>query len=202
MSTAVTKAAQEPKRKRGHIRVAAIKETAVNLFMEKGYDAATMTEIAERSGTAIASLYRFFPSKEILADALLHDYATFVFDKLAELRDRPERMSPEQLAGALVDFRLELQTQRRFAIGLVDAHGAKEKIRQQFRNEMIKVIAEILRKNLCRLTKTGAEKIATTLVYILKGVSQLDREKPAAQRAIAVEIGKMIGCYLASVNQD
>ena len=38
--------------------------------MEKGYDAATMTEIAARSGTAIGSLYRFFPSKESLSDAL------------------------------------------------------------------------------------------------------------------------------------
>jgi AcrR family transcriptional regulator len=31
------------------------------------YDQAKMTEIATRSNTAIGSLYRFFPSKEALA---------------------------------------------------------------------------------------------------------------------------------------
>ena len=33
-----------------------------------------MTEIAARSNTAIGSLYRFFPTKEVLADALLDRY--------------------------------------------------------------------------------------------------------------------------------
>ena len=63
-----------PKRERGRQRVAAIMDAAVELFSEKGYDAATMTEIAARSSTAIGSLYRFFPSKEALADALLQRY--------------------------------------------------------------------------------------------------------------------------------
>ena len=35
-------------------------EAGVAVFTEKGYDAATMSEIAARSGTAIGSLYRFF----------------------------------------------------------------------------------------------------------------------------------------------
>src|SRR6266700_1792371 len=64
-------AARAPKRQRGRLRVAAILQSAREVFMEKGYDAATMTEIAARSGTAIGSLYRFFPSKESLSDALL-----------------------------------------------------------------------------------------------------------------------------------
>jgi AcrR family transcriptional regulator len=69
MPTTRTTGAHEPKRQRGHLRVAAILEAGVAVFTEKGYDAATMTEIAARSGTAIGSLYRFFPSKDVLADA-------------------------------------------------------------------------------------------------------------------------------------
>ncbi|WP_245639904.1 helix-turn-helix domain-containing protein [Paraburkholderia heleia] len=75
----------EPKRERDRRRVAAIMDAAVAVFTEKGYDAATMTEIAARSSTAIGSLYRFFPTKEALAEALLLRYAQQAKNGLAEL---------------------------------------------------------------------------------------------------------------------
>ncbi len=70
-TTSVTKAAttapaaRAPKRQRGRLRVAAILEAGREVFTEKGYDAATMTEIAARSGTAIGSLYPLFPVEGI-----------------------------------------------------------------------------------------------------------------------------------------
>ena len=69
MSTLLTDA-RAPQRPRGHRRVAAILAAGEAVFQERGYDATTMTEIATRSGTAFGSLYRFFPSKAALADAL------------------------------------------------------------------------------------------------------------------------------------
>src|SRR5471032_2017963 len=105
-------AAQAPKRLRGRIRVAAIMDSAVQLFAEKGYDAATMTEIAARSATAIGSLYRFFPSKDALADALLQRFAQTAMAGLGELEQQAAEMTLDSLAGALVDFMLTLQSQR------------------------------------------------------------------------------------------
>ena len=66
--------AKEPKRERGKLRVAALLDAGAALFVEKGYDATTMTEIASRAGAAIGSLYQFFPSKEALAEALVARY--------------------------------------------------------------------------------------------------------------------------------
>lgn len=40
------------------------------VFAERGYDAATMTEVAARAGASIGSLYQFFPTKPVLAEAL------------------------------------------------------------------------------------------------------------------------------------
>src|SRR5580700_1880869 len=80
--------ARAPKRQRGRLRVAAILQAGREVFMEKGYDAATMTEIAARSGTAIGSLYRFFPSKESLSDALLLHYVDQMTESLAALTAR------------------------------------------------------------------------------------------------------------------
>src|SRR5260370_32173374 len=63
--------AREPQRDRGRLRVAALLKAAAAVFAEKGFDGATMTEVAARASTAIGSLYQFFPNKEALADAVL-----------------------------------------------------------------------------------------------------------------------------------
>ena len=62
--------ARTPQRRRGHKRVADLIEAGTQIFVEKGYDAATMTEIASRAGASIGSLYQFFPSKTLLAEAI------------------------------------------------------------------------------------------------------------------------------------
>src|SRR5258708_35470847 len=46
-------------------------DTAERLFVEVGYDAMTMTAVAERAGASIRALYRWFPDKTALADAPL-----------------------------------------------------------------------------------------------------------------------------------
>src|SRR5260370_17144348 len=67
--------ARAPKRERGKQRVAELLQAAAAVFAEKGYEAATMTEIAARAGAPIGSLYQFFPAKEALADTLVQNYA-------------------------------------------------------------------------------------------------------------------------------
>lgn len=63
-------AARTPQRPRGHNRVASLLDAAAAIFTRDGYDAATMTAIAAEAGAAIGSLYQFFPTKPLLADAL------------------------------------------------------------------------------------------------------------------------------------
>ncbi|TIT08526.1 MAG: helix-turn-helix transcriptional regulator, partial [Mesorhizobium sp.] len=60
-----------PQQKRGHDRVAALMTAAAELFVERGFDAATMTEIAASAGAAIGTLYLFFPTKQAMAQAIL-----------------------------------------------------------------------------------------------------------------------------------
>lgn len=76
-----------PKRRRGHDRVAVLLEAAAVVFVEKGYDAATMTEIAAKAHSSIGSLYQFFPTKPLLAEALHIDRLErlkAVFQEIAE----------------------------------------------------------------------------------------------------------------------
>src|SRR5271170_3681488 len=64
----------KPQQKRSSRRVAEYLEVAATLFAEVGYEAATMTTIAERAGSSIGGLYRYFPDKQALAVALQERY--------------------------------------------------------------------------------------------------------------------------------
>ncbi len=77
-----------PKRQRGHERVAILLEAAARVFLEKGYDAATMTEIAAAANSSIGSLYQFFPTKPLLAEALHIDRLQHLNSGLAELAEK------------------------------------------------------------------------------------------------------------------
>ena len=198
MSTTHPTKGQEPKRERGRVRVAAIMKAGVDVFAEKGYDAATMTEIAARSGTAIASLYRFFPSKEALADALLLQYEDHAMSRLAELREQARGMTREQIANALVDFRLSIQSQRRFAIDLADARGGTRDRRQQFQKAMLGGVAGVLKEVIPSLTKAKSEAMAFVILHLLRNLAALEQQKPATQRMILTEIRELVRLYLSS----
>ncbi|AGY59170.1 TetR/AcrR family transcriptional regulator [Gloeobacter kilaueensis] len=59
-----------PRQRRGHERVARILDAAARVFAEVGYEAATTHQIAERAGTAVGSLYQYFPDKRAIFAAL------------------------------------------------------------------------------------------------------------------------------------
>jgi AcrR family transcriptional regulator len=93
-----------PQRQRGHQRVAALLEAAAGCFVERGYDATTMTEVAARAGAAIGSLYQFFPTKEALAHALLEQYAQALYAELGKFAEQSADWDTDQLALRLSTF--------------------------------------------------------------------------------------------------
>lgn len=190
-----------PKRARGHQRVAAIMEAGAALFKEHGYDAVTMTEIAARSGTAFGSLYRFFPSKEALADALLLRYAQNALDRLAAVGDRSATMTLDELTDAFIDFMLELQTERSFAIAVIDARGDHDDKRSQFREALRSGIAAIARKACPGSTKAKSAAMAIAILHILKGLAGTARETESVRRSLKAEYRLMLRFYLASATR-
>jgi AcrR family transcriptional regulator len=61
---------RQPKQARGHARIEKILDAAATVFDEVGYDAATTHLIAAKAGTAIGSLYQFFPDKAAIFHAM------------------------------------------------------------------------------------------------------------------------------------
>jgi AcrR family transcriptional regulator len=78
----------------------------------KGYEAATMAEIAARSSTKIGSLYRFFPNKEVRKMLIAH-YHEGVHNAFDELDSRIQSLSISALADFLLDLMVDLLTRLR-----------------------------------------------------------------------------------------
>jgi AcrR family transcriptional regulator len=61
----------EKKSTRGEVRRQALIAVATELFLEKGFGAASVNEIVRRAGGSLATLYSMFDSKEALFEAVL-----------------------------------------------------------------------------------------------------------------------------------
>src|ERR1700758_1299673 len=89
-----------PRRARGQLRVEALLAAAAEVFAAKGFDAATMTEIAAQSESSIGSLYQFFRTKEAVADALVREQVDALWRRLDGLAERASTLSTTELAHA------------------------------------------------------------------------------------------------------
>jgi AcrR family transcriptional regulator len=119
--------ARTPQRERGRLRVAALLDAAGAVFADKGFDGATMTEIAARAGASIGSLYQFFPTKELVAEAVMDRDTEALIERLAAFEAAAAKWSlvnlADRLAPALLDFRSDHPA---FAV-LLETPGAPAK---------------------------------------------------------------------------
>lgn len=101
-----------PRQERSRQRYDAVLDTAARLFSEKGFEATTTNDIAERAGMAVGSLYQYFENKEAIAEALASRY-------LRALREATDRfiqvdvagMSTDAAVGALLDPLVEFHVE-------------------------------------------------------------------------------------------
>lgn len=61
------------KLKKGEATRLAIEDAAIELFMEQGYHATSMRQIAERAGLALGGIYNHFTSKDEIFEAIVID---------------------------------------------------------------------------------------------------------------------------------
>jgi AcrR family transcriptional regulator len=169
--------ARVPKRARGKQRVAELLQAAADVFAEKGYDAATMTEIAARAGAPIGSLYQFFPVKEALADWLVQNYIGLLVADLQALEARVSRIDTETLVDALLGLLRAHERERAAAARLVEARMDERTRRATFRQMLRKHIAAILRARSPTVSAEAAREMAVVLVSLMKAVSSLIDEE-------------------------
>ena len=193
--------AREPKRERGKLRVAALMDAGAAVIAERGYGAATMTEIAARAGASIGSLYQFFPSKEVLAEALLKRYGERMASALDAVVARADGASPQAISEGLISVMTDLKADRAAALVLLDARDESKTARQKLREIMLSRIERVLVLAAPRLAAGKAQTMSVMLLYMLKAIPPLLAENGAkaaqlrdeARDAMQLYIGNGIG---------
>jgi TetR/AcrR family transcriptional regulator len=96
------------RRRRKHARAQELRDAALALFVEKGFDATRIEDIAVRAGTSKGTLYLYYPSKDALLQAALDTRAS---EALAEVRPAAARdgSGVDALRQLLGDVRAHLQ---------------------------------------------------------------------------------------------
>lgn len=88
------------------VRESAIIDATNNLLAKKGFDLMTMDEVAAEVGIAKASLYKHFPSKEVLAAAAM---IRLLENTLAFVRGMPQQQHAIDQLKAVLHWALEIR---------------------------------------------------------------------------------------------
>ncbi len=129
-------------------------DAAAEVIHERGFEAATMAEIAARADAKIGSLYRFFPNKEAVAEALMARYAEVLQAEYAAIHARAADARAEELADVLIDLLVKVYPQTRAITALLDSRTDWTQIRRRFRSQALAWI-----NYLCNINDLLAERV-------------------------------------------
>jgi AcrR family transcriptional regulator len=141
-----------PDERRDHIIAA-----AAEVFAEEGYGASSMSTIAVRLGGSKATLYKYFPSKEHLFEAVMEQRCQRVLSPLRDLRSSDEDDLESLLTGFGARFLCKI-----YEAGALDVHrliqseGARfPELAQAFFRSGPDAVVEELRATLERFAARG-----------------------------------------------
>lgn len=195
---AETPRVRKPVRKRGQARVQALLAAAESVIAERGVEAATMTEIAERAGASIGSLYQFFPTKALIADALHGDLMAQFLAELAAVAavSAPPAGRAVQALDRLAAF---LVAHPAF-VALADRRGIDPATKAENRARLRGEIARVLMGGADGLPEAAARGAAVLVLALMRALIQLAGE-PASDdiRAAAAAMRAMLRHHLATL---
>lgn len=165
-----------PQRQRGRERVAALLKAGEEIFAEKGFDAATMTEIAARAKASIGSLYQFFPTKELLADALQTENGEALAEMLEALGRKSSLLTPTELLESLFQELSAFLAAHPSFVLLADRPAADKAQKTERRNRMRNQIATLLSQTNPPLTRTRADVMAVIVLHVMRVAAAVSGE--------------------------
>jgi AcrR family transcriptional regulator len=193
-----TQPRRKPQQLRGEQRMAAMLDAAAAVFAESGFDAATMTAIAERSGSSIGALYQYFPNKLTLARALREQYGEDMARRWSGLTADAAHLSVNALADRVFDLMIGFFDEHPAYFTLLNATlgyqrsaDARQRLRAQF--------GAVLRQKKPEMEEAEALRIANVALQLVKSLNPLYAQAGTAERReLVAEFKLALAAYLKS----
>jgi AcrR family transcriptional regulator len=178
--------------------VAELLDAAAAVIAEVGYDAATMTEVAERAGASIGAVYQYFPNKEAVARALRWQYGDEMQARWAPLADEAARLTIAQLVDRIFAVLIDFIESRPAYLPLLSA-PATAKRDPAARNRLREHFAALFRQKQPALTAPDAFRVANVAVQVIKAMNPLYADaKPKERQTIVREFKLVLTAYLSA----
>jgi AcrR family transcriptional regulator len=198
-STVSNSVRAEPQQERATRRLANFLDVAAVLFAEIGYEATTMTAIAERSGSGIGTLYHYFPDKQSIAFALLKQYLQEVEAYWKPWIEQAEALSHTEFAEMFLERVIEFIRERPAYLQLL-AVPIQFSRDPAARRALRVAIANVFKAKDPSLTSEKAMLAANITVQMVNGMRTLYAEAgPREKPLIVAEYKRALTLYLRSV---
>ena len=197
-SSSRNREALEPQRDAGRQRVAELMAAAAAVIQERGFEAATMAEIAARADAKIGSLYRFFPHKEAVAEALMRHHGEVLQAEYAAIHAYAVVATPEELADILIELLVKLYPQTKAFTALLDSRTDMTSIRQRFRGQALGEIKMALTACAPGLGDGEAGDIAAVVLNNMKTMVGMTLKDAPTSPGAPGELKLMNRLYLAA----
>lgn len=156
-------------------------DAAAAIFSEAGFDAATMTAIAERSSSSIGALYQYFPNKLTLALALREQYAEEMAQRWSGLVADAAQLSVPALVDRVFDLMIGFFDEHpayfvllNATLGYQRSADARQRLRAQF--------GAALKEKKPEMSAAESLRVANVALQIVKGLNPLYAQSSAAER--------------------
>jgi len=155
-----------------------------------------MTEVAVRAGAPIGSLYRFFPNKQVLGEALLRRYADSIGTAFEQIHDE---LSLEAFVDAMLAVFVGLHSESKTIVALLDAQSADWSAqRAQIHADLLEKIVRKLQARAPHLSSEAASPIAVVVLQNMKSMKSMAMMNDGGDAAAVAELREMTLLYLAS----
>ncbi len=187
-----------PQQERGERRVNELLKAAAEVIAETGYEAATMSAIAERAGACIGSLYQFFPNKLFITQSLRAHYTRAIQEMWEPLALEAKTIPLSRLVDRLVNSMIHFVESNPALLPLLDApRSTRSPI--AIRNLIREQVAQLILAKDPRMNREKAVTIAKVILQMLRALNELYAESNSKQRRVLIQEFKIaLHCYLAS----
>ncbi|PSB04154.1 TetR/AcrR family transcriptional regulator [Merismopedia glauca] len=193
---------RQPKQQRGRERVDKILDAAAAVFDEVGYEAASTHKIAAKAGTAIGSLYQFFPDKAAIFQAmeLRHVERVKAFwaeTNTPEIVQLPLRQMINAIASAVAEL-FEHPVSRVIFVQFYTAREMFQSIDESMTQEAINFLASILKERNPALSQAHSSLLAEVCVHSINAVmlSALRTSNLQHRQQLSGQIEDLLVSYL------